>query len=87
MEADREATEMGMRPLIYARGKPRRYELGTMNGGERRYASRLEVSKLAGQIFDYKYEAIKFRLADNTFYTPDFMVMLSDGTLEFHEYK
>lgn len=27
------------------------------------------------------------RLADNTFYTPDFAVMLADGALEMHEVK
>lgn len=27
------------------------------------------------------------RLADNTFYTPDFMVLLQDGSIEYHEVK
>jgi hypothetical protein len=30
---------------------------------------------------------MKFRLADNTFYTPDFMVMRFTGILEAHEVK
>jgi hypothetical protein len=30
---------------------------------------------------------MKFRLADNTFYTPDFMVVMADGLLEAHEVK
>ncbi|WP_175904178.1 hypothetical protein [Burkholderia seminalis] len=32
-------------------------------------------------------DQIKFRLADNTFYTPDFAVMLASGRLEAHEVK
>lgn len=35
----------------------------------------------------HRFECIKFRLADKTFYTPDFMVMQSDGSIEFHEVK
>jgi hypothetical protein len=35
----------------------------------------------------FKFEGIKLRLADNTFYTPDFAVMLANGELELHEVK
>ena len=35
----------------------------------------------------YKFEGIKLRLADSTFYTPDFAVMQSDGQIELHEVK
>lgn len=35
----------------------------------------------------FKFEGIKLRLADNTFYTPDFAVMLTNGALEMHEVK
>jgi len=35
----------------------------------------------------YRFEGIKLRLADNTFYTPDFAVMLANGQLEMHEVK
>lgn len=35
----------------------------------------------------YLFERVKLKLADNTFYTPDFMVGLVDGTIEFHEVK
>jgi hypothetical protein len=30
---------------------------------------------------------MKFRLADATFYTPDFMVMFANGSIEAHEVK
>lgn len=42
---------------------------------------------LSGEIAWYKFEGLKFRLADNTFYTPDFAVMLPCGTMELHEVK
>jgi hypothetical protein len=41
----------------------------------------------AGEIRGWKFEAVKLRLADKTFYTPDFLVVLKDGSLEFHETK
>lgn len=35
----------------------------------------------------YFFERVKLKLADNTFYTPDFMVFLTSGEIEFHEVK
>lgn len=61
--------------------------VGDMNKTEARYADQLELRLLAGEILDYKYEPEKFRLADNTFYTPDFRVVLPDETVEYHEVK
>jgi hypothetical protein len=40
-----------------------------------------------GLIQWWMYEAMKFRLADNTFYTPDFIVVTANGDLEAHEVK
>ena len=58
-----------------------------MNTLESRYAREvLEVRKLAGEIESWKFEALKFRLADSTFYTPDFMVHFKDH-IEMHETK
>lgn len=59
---------------------------GKMNNLEKSYQQLLEHRKLAGEIVAYRYEAIKFRLADKTFYTPDFMVTFEDR-IEFHETK
>ncbi|WP_419692223.1 hypothetical protein ACN262_08455 [Burkholderia gladioli] len=64
-----------------------RLPVGSMNQTESRYAQHLEQRKHAGEIAWYGFEAWKFRLADNTFYTPDFAVMLADGRLECHEVK
>jgi hypothetical protein len=58
-----------------------------MNATERRYAVHLEQRKQAGDVVWFRFEGMKFRLADSTFYTPDFAVMLASGELECHEVK
>ena len=60
---------------------------GRMNKLEAAYAERLDSFVKMGLISSFKYEAVKLRLADNTFYTPDFMVVGSDGTIAMHETK
>ena len=64
-----------------------RLKVGAMNQTEAAYAQTLELRKAAGEVAWYKFEGLKFRLADNTFYTPDFAVQLADGALEAHEVK
>lgn len=64
-----------------------RLKRGQMNKTEAEYAAHLELLKSAGEIQWYSFEAMKFRLADNTFYTPDFIVLCADGKLEAHEVK
>jgi hypothetical protein len=64
-----------------------RLPVGAMNKTESRYAGELELQKRAGLILWYAFEGIKLRLADKTFYSPDFFVMLADGTLECKEVK
>ena len=64
-----------------------RLKVGTMNKTEAAYAATLDERLHAGEVAWFKFEGIKLRLADNTFYTPDFAVMLSDGALEMHEVK
>ena len=64
-----------------------RIKTGEMNKSEANYAKHLELRKQAGEILWLKFEGLKFRLADNTFYTPDFAVMRADGVLEMHEFK
>jgi len=58
-----------------------------MNETETAYAATLDARRHAGEVAWFKCEGIKLRLADNTFYTPDFAVMLADGVLEMHEVK
>ena len=64
-----------------------RLKTGTMNKTEAAYAATLDARRHAGEVAWFKFEGIKLRLADNTFYTPDFAVMLADGALEMHEVK
>lgn len=59
---------------------------GEMNKTESAYATKLRNEQWVHEIVDYKFEPIKFRLADKTFYTPDFMVVYNDR-FEFHEVK
>lgn len=69
------------------------YALGRLKTGQKNKteeAYELEVLKPAmqdGSVSWYRFEGVKLRLADNTFYTPDYCVMRSDGTMEMHEVK
>lgn len=69
----------------HARGV--RKQPGQMNKLEQAYSVYLDGLKHAGLIAWYKFEGIKLRLADKTFYTPDFFVMRDDLTIEVHEVK
>lgn len=64
-----------------------RLKAGALNKTEAAYAATLELRKAAGEVAWYRFEGVKLRLADNTFYTPDFAVMLADGQLQCHEVK
>ena len=64
-----------------------RVKSGKMNNTEKAYAQHLEIQKREGEINYYSFDGINLRLADNTFYKPDFLVMRADGQLEIHEVK
>lgn len=64
-----------------------RLKTGEMNKTESDYQIHLEQQKRLGIVAWFKFEGIKLRLADNTFYTPDFAVMLATGHMELHEVK
>lgn len=64
-----------------------RLKAGAMNKSEQAYAAHLERLKEDGWVLWYRFEGMKFRLADATFYTPDFAVLNGDGVLECHEVK
>lgn len=72
----------GNRDFALGRLKP-----GQMNKTEALYDIRLDALKHHGEILWYRFEGVKLRLADNTFYTPDFAVMAADGVMEMHEVK
>ena len=64
-----------------------RLKAGAMNNTEKAYAAHLDLLKAAGKVGWFRFEGIKLRLADNTFYSPDFAVMAEDGVMEMHEVK
>ncbi len=73
-----------MKPAILALG---RLPAGKMNRTEAAYAAHLETLRMAGEVAWWRFEGVKLRLADSTFYSPDFAVMLTGGIMEMHEVK
>lgn len=64
-----------------------RLPAGTLNKTEQAFAQHLEAMKRAGEVLWYEFEAIKLRLADNTFLTVDFAVLSASGYLEMIDVK
>jgi len=58
-----------------------------MNKTEARYADYLESLRQKGVIASWAFEAIKLRLADRTFYTPDFLIVTAERLIELHDVK
>lgn len=58
-----------------------------MNKTEERRAVELEALKRDGQIVNWWYEAVTFKLADDCRYTPDFLIQERDGSLRLEETK
>ncbi len=69
---------------LYALG---RLKIGEMNKQEVAYDQHLWQRFFAKEILWHKFEAIKLRLADNTFFTCDFAVLTADLALELLEVK
>ncbi|WP_230939807.1 hypothetical protein [Burkholderia territorii] len=64
-----------------------RLPAGRMNKTEAAYAEQLAARAHVGEILEFKFESLKLRLADRTWYTPDFAIVLPDGAREIHEVK
>jgi hypothetical protein len=64
-----------------------RLKTGEMNKTEAAYDAYLWQQVFAREVLWHKFEGIKLRLADKTFYTCDFAVLKADFTLEMHEVK
>jgi len=80
------------RTRVHNKAAAGRFALGRLKTGERNkteqaYENFLTALQHAGSVLWFKFEGIKLRLADNTFYTPDFAVMLANGQMELHEVK
>jgi hypothetical protein len=58
-----------------------------MNKTEAVWAEHLKFAQVNGEVEWFMFEPFKLKLADKTYYSPDFLVMLPDGTLEVHEIK
>ena len=63
-----------------------RHQAGKMNKLEADYAQWLSLQKIQGDVVDFHFESFKLRLADRTWYTPDFLVIYDDH-MEFDEVK
>ncbi|MHB8109783.1 MAG: PDDEXK family nuclease [Syntrophorhabdaceae bacterium] len=59
---------------------------GSMGKLEETYARLLDEMEHEGKIIGYRFEAMRLKLAPNTFYTPDFIVTFDDH-IELHETK
>lgn len=62
---------------------------GEMNKNELAYSSHLDLRKRLGEIIDWRWNALKFRIGapgKNCNYTPDFVV-ISNGIIECHDTK
>jgi hypothetical protein len=60
---------------------------GKMNKLEAAYALQLKALQQINAIHAFSFEAIKLRLANLTFFTPDFLVIGANGEVVFHEVK
>lgn len=58
-----------------------------MNKTERRYEVHLRALEHLGDVLWYGFEPLKLRLADNTYYTPDFLIVNRQGEIEAHDVK
>jgi len=59
-----------------------------MNGIERRYLTDvLRPRELTRDLLWWAFEALKLQLGERCWYTPDFVVVAADGTIECHEVK
>ena len=73
--------------IVTAGAQRKRTQPGEMNATERRYVNEVLIpDQQRGALVCWYYEAITFRLAPHTTYTPDFMVFAGDG-ITFVEIK
>ena len=67
--------------------KHKRRAPGERNKTEAAYEAHLDLLHRAGEIDGYKFEGMTIKLADNTRFTPDFVVFAGDGVVELHDTK
>ena len=54
---------------------------------EKRYSECLELMRISGHINRWSFETLTIKLPGGTRYTPDFLVIGADGSIQFHEVK
>lgn len=70
-----------------SKGRTHKRSQSGMNKLEAAYGAHLNLLRAAGEILWFEFEAMKFKLAAATFYTPDYIVMTKVNELEAHEVK
>ena len=73
--------------LINRFAKHERRKPGERNKTEAAYEAHLALLLKAGEICGFGFETIKIKLADNTWFHPDFLVQAADGVMELHDTK
>ena len=58
-----------------------------MTKAEQKMHFELDLQHRGGQIRHWSFQAVKVRLADKTWYCPDFFIVWADGRIEFRETK
>lgn len=70
------------------KARPPRKKTGEMNKTEAAYYNEVITPKIAsGEFLSYRFEEVKIRLADNTWFIPDFEIITKDFEVEYHEVK
>lgn len=66
---------------------PPRRKPGTMNKLEAEYSNHLATMLLAGEIQNWWFEGVGFRIGHRCFWHPDFLVKTKEGFFEIHDTK
>ena len=64
-----------------------RVRVEKMNKTEMAYEAHLNLRKITGEVMWFKYEGMTLKLGPDCRLTMDFVVMLTDGTIELHDTK
>lgn len=65
----------------------KRHVPGVMNQTEQAYAELLQARKAFGEIVEWGFECVTFKLSKDCRYTPDFYIFYPDGSMEFVDAK
>lgn len=80
----RQATSKHVRETLPRPTGRKRTPSERMNKGEQAYATALDARP---DVAAWWFEGMSWRLADDTRYVPDFVVLLASGEVEWHEVK